>query len=268
MCGFTKPSTDGSYTPVVADTDNGTVTVSPMDPTQGTQVTITPEPEEGYEVDQVIVTDKDGGPVEVTDNGDGTYSFSQPAGSVTIQVTFCEETVVPFEDVSIKAYYYDAVQWAVKNGITNGTSETTFSPNNPCTRSQVVTFLWRSAGCPAPKSSEMPFKDVVKGSYYETAVQWAVENGITKGTSATTFSPDDICSRAQIVTFLWRSQGMPDAGTSNPFNDVTSGKYYYNAVLWAVENNITNGASATTFSPDEGCTRAQIVVFLYRCLSK
>ena len=114
----------------------------------------------------------------------------------------------------------------------------------------------------------MPFKDVVKGSYYETAVLWAVENGITKGTSATTFNPEEICTRAQITTFLWRSQGMPDAGGANPFTDVTSGKYYYSAVLWAVENKITNGTSATTFSPDEDCTRAQTVTFLYRCLSK
>ena len=183
--------------------------------------------------------------------------------------TVCGYTkAISFVDVTANAYYYDAVQWAVNNGITNGTSETTFSPNDPCTRAQVVTFLWRSAGCPAPKSSEMPFKDVGKGSYYETAVLWAVENGITNGTSATTFSPDEDCTRAQIVTFLWRSQGMPDAGTTNPFTDVTSGEYYYNAVLWAVENGITNGTSATAFGPDEVCTRAQIVTFLYRCLSK
>ena len=182
--------------------------------------------------------------------------------------TVCGYTKVIFVDVSTNAYYYDAVQWAVNHGITNGTSETTFSPNDPCTRAQVVTFLWRSAGCPAPKSSEMPFKDVSKGSYYETAVLWAVENGFTNGTSATTFSPDEDCTRAQIVTFLWRSQGMPDAGSTNPFTDVTSGEYYYNAVLWAVENGITNGTSATTFSPNENCTRAQIVTFLYRCLSK
>ncbi|MGM9553263.1 MAG: S-layer homology domain-containing protein, partial [Faecousia sp.] len=183
--------------------------------------------------------------------------------------TVCGYTkVMPFVDVPNDAYYFDAVLWAVENGITNGTSDTTFSPDASCTRAQAVTFLWRAVGCPSPKSNAMPFKDVVKGSYYETAVLWAVENGITKGTSATTFSPDDICNRAQIATFLWRSQGMPDAGTKNPFTDATSGEYYYDAVLWAVENGITKGTSATTFSPKENCTRAQIVTFLYRCLMK
>ncbi|MGM9524440.1 MAG: S-layer homology domain-containing protein [Faecousia sp.] len=183
--------------------------------------------------------------------------------------TVCGYTkVMPFVDVPNDAYYFDAVLWAVENGITNGTSDTTFSPDASCTRAQAVTFLWRAVGCPSPKSNAMPFKDVVKGSYYETAVLWAVENGITNGTSATTFSPDSICSRAQIATFLWRSQGMPDAGTTNPFTDVTSGEYYYDAVLWAVENGITNGTSSTTFSPNENCTRAQIVTFLYRCLMK
>ena len=195
------------------------------------------------------------------DQADHTFSGST--------CTVCGYTKgIPFVDVPADAYYYDAVLWAVENGITNGTSATTFSPDESCTRAQAVTFLWRAAGCPSPQSREMPFKDVVKGSYYETAVMWAVENGITKGTSATTFSPEDNCTRAQIAAFLWRSQGMPDAGTSNPFTDVTSGKYYYNAVLWAVENGITNGTSATTFSPDEDCAREQIVTFLYRCLSK
>ena len=177
-------------------------------------------------------------------------------------------TGISFVDVTANDYYFDAVQWAVNNGITNGTSDTTFSPDAPCTRAQAVAFLWRAAGCLSPKSSATPFKDVVKGSYYETAVLWAVENGITNGTSATTFSPEDICSRAQIATFLWRSQGMPDAGKTNPFTDVPSGEYYYNAVLWAVVNGITKGTSATTFSPNDDCTRAQIVTFLYRCLRK
>ena len=195
------------------------------------------------------------------EQGDHTFS-----GNTCTVCGFTKE--IPFVDVPSDAYYFDAVLWAVENGITYGTSATTFSPDESCTRAQAITFLWRSAGCPSPQSREMPFKDVDKGSYYETAVLWAVENGITKGTSATTFSPEDNCTRAQIAAFLWRSQGMPDAGTSNPFTDVTSGKYYYNAVLWAVENGITNGTSATTFSPDEDCARDQIVTFLYRCLSK
>ena len=195
------------------------------------------------------------------EQGDHTFS-----GNTCTVCGFTKE--IPFVDVPSDAYYFDAVLWAVENGITYGTSATTFSPDESCTRAQAITFLWRAAGCPSPQSREMPFKDVDKGSYYETAVLWAVENGITKGTSATTFSPEDNCTRAQIAAFLWRSQGMPDAGTSNPFTDVTSGKYYYNAVLWAVENGITNGTSATTFSPDEDCARDQIVTFLYRCLSK
>ena len=183
--------------------------------------------------------------------------------------TVCGYTkVMPFEDVPDDACYFDAVLWAVEVGITNGTSDTTFSPDESCTRAQAVTFLWRAAGCPAPKSSEMPFKDVVKGSYYYEAVLWAAENGITMGTSATTFSPEEICTRAHIATFLWRAQGMPDAGRTNPFADVSEGTYYTDAVLWAAENGITKGTSATTFSPDEDCTRAQIVTFLYRCLSK
>ena len=183
--------------------------------------------------------------------------------------TVCGYTkVMPFVDVPDDACYFDAVLWAVEVGITNGTSDTTFSPDESCTRAQAVSFLWRAAGCPAPKSSEMPFKDVVKGSYYYEAVLWAAENGITMGTSATTFSPEEICTRAHIATFLWRAQGMPDAGSTNPFADVSESTYYTDAVLWAAENGITKGTSATTFSPDEDCTRAQIVTFLYRCLSK
>ena len=257
-----------TYPPTVEPNEDGAVTVSPANPAEGETVTITATPEEGYAVDEVIVTDKDGNPVEVTDNGDGTYSFIQPAADVTIKVVFKDATVVPFTDVPADEYYYNAVQWAVKNGITYGTSDTTFSPNAPCTRAQMVTFLWRAAGCPTPNGSEMPFKDVVKGSYYETAVLWAVENGITYGTGATTFSPDATCTRAQTVTLLWRSQGKPAAGTANPFTDVAEGTYYTDAVLWAAENGITEGTSATTFSPYEDCTRAQTVTFLYRCLGE
>ena len=174
----------------------------------------------------------------------------------------------PFVDVTVGEFYYDAVQWAVRSGITTGTTATTFSPNAPCTRAQMVTFLWRAAGCPTPNSTEMPFKDVVKGSFYETAVQWAVENGITNGTSATTFAPDATCNRAQFATLLWRSQGKPSAGTTNPFTDIEEDAYYTAAVLWAAENAITDGTSATTFSPYNNCTRAETVTFLYRCLGK
>ena len=203
-------------------------------------------------------------------NGDGTYTFTQPAGKVTVKATFMEDNSMLnfFVDVPVDAFYYDAVLWAAKEGITNGTSDTTFSPNAFCNRAQVVTFLWRAAGCPTPQNSEMPFTDVVKGSFYETAVLWAVENGITNGTSATTFSPNTICNRAQFVTFLWRAQGMPDAGMSNPFTDVAEDTFYTDAVLWAAENGITQGTSATTFSPNLLCNRAQAVTFLYRCMGE
>ena len=160
------------------------------------------------------------------------------------------------------------MNWAVEQGVTAGTTATAFSPNNPCTRAQAVTFLWRAAGSPAPKSSTVPFEDVAEGSYYHDAVLWAVENGITKGTSGTTFDPNATCSRAQIGTFLWRSQESPAADGVNPFADVADGAYYANAVLWAVENGITTGTTATTFSPSNDCTRAQIVTFLYRCLGE
>ena len=173
-----------------------------------------------------------------------------------------------FVDVPANAYYYDAVLWAAEEGITGGVDAAHFAPNAPCTRAQAVTFLWRAAGCPAPKSSEMPFKDVAKGSYYYDAVLWAVENGITKGTSATTFSPDATCTRGQIVTFLWRSQKSPSADSVNPFADVAADAYYADAVLWAVKEDITNGTSSTTFSPDADCTRAQIVTFLWRALAE
>ena len=173
-----------------------------------------------------------------------------------------------FVDVPADAYYYDAVLWAAEEGITGGVDATHFAPNATCTRAQAVTFLWRAAGSPAPKSSEMPFTDVAAGSYYETAVLWAVENGITKGTSDTTFTPNATCSRGQIVSFLWRALGSPAASTVNPFTDVAADAYYADAVLWAAENGITGGTSATTFSPAANCTRAQIVTFLWRALTE
>ena len=172
----------------------------------------------------------------------------------------------PFVDVSESAYYYDPVLWAVGNGITNGVDATHFEPEGTCTRAHAVTFLWRAAGQPEPKTTQMPFKDVKAGSYYEKAVRWAVEEGITNGTSNTTFSPDADCTRAQIVTFLWRSKGSPEVtGIVDPFTDVATA-YYMDAVFWAVKVGVTNGTSPTTFSPDENCTRGQIVTFLYRAM--
>lgn len=209
--GSTGGSTTPTYPPVVEQpNEGGSVDTSTDNPIAGDDVTITPTPDEGYEVDEVIVTDQNGNPVEITDNGDGTYSFTQPEDTVTVTVTFKEKVQFSFTDVPDGTYYCDAVYWAVENDITFGTGDgTTFSPDEPCTRAQVVTVLWRAAGCPAPKSTEMSFTDVVEGSYYETAVLWAVENGITLGTNAegTMFSPDAVCSRAQIVTFLYRCLG-------------------------------------------------------------
>ena len=208
---------------------------------------------------------------------DGWYSDSaltikvtsiKLTSNTTIYAKWTAKSDMSFTDVADKAYYRDAVAWAVENGITKGTTATTFSPNATCTRAQAVTFLWRAAGSPEPKTSTMPFTDVNAGSYCYDAVLWAVENGITEGTSDTTFSPNATCTRAQIVAFLWRSEKSPAAGTANPFADVKSTAYYADAVLWAVENDITKGTTNTTFSPDADCTRAQIVTFLYRAFNK
>ena len=204
---------------------------------------------------------------------DGWYSNSaltikvtsiKLTSNTTIYAKWTTKSDMSFTDVADKAYYRDAVEWAVENGITKGTTATTFSPNATCTRAQAVTFLWRAAGSPEPETRAMPFTDIPVGSYYYDAVLWAVENGITKGTSETMFSPDATCTRAQIVAFLWRSEKSPAAGTANPFADVKSNAYYADAVLWAAKADITKGTTSTTFSPNAGCTRAQIVTFLYR----
>lgn len=171
----------------------------------------------------------------------------------------------PFNDVSRDAYYYNPVLWAVEAGITQGTGERSFSPDNNCSRAQVVTFLWRAAGEPEPMRFDNPFADVAQDAYYYTAVLWAIENGITTGMDETTFAPDAPCTRAQVAAFLWRAAGEPEAAAADtPFADVAEDAYYYHAVLWAVENGITTGTTETTFSPDAVCTRAQIVTFLYR----
>lgn len=207
------------------------------------------------------------------DNGTAYYCVvSNKAGEVTSDkagLTVSKlGTMTAFSDVPEGAYYTDAVAWAVEKGVTSGTSGTTFSPNATCTRAQMVTFLWRAAGSPAPKSKESAFTDVAADAYFSDAVRWAVENGITSGTSATTFSPNATCTRAQTVTFLWRSQKSPADGAANAFTDVAEGTYYTDAVKWAVKNGITSGTSANTFSPNADCSRAQIVTFLYRCMGK
>lgn len=178
------------------------------------------------------------------------------------------EGINPFGDVKEKDYFYEPVLWAVANGITTGTSKTAFSPDNPCTRGQVVTFLWRAAGSPQPEQIDNPFTDVPENQYYYKAVLWAVENSITTGTTKTTFGPDQSCTRGQVVTFLWRAAGRPaPQKAENPFGDVPTGQYYYDAVLWAVEEGITTGTSKTAFSPDKPCTRGQIVTFIYRYMT-
>ena len=229
---------------------------------EGRDQTFTITPDKGYAVANVKIDGKSIGAVK-------SYTFENVSRTHTIEVIFMKANGNPqtgvFVDVATGSYYEDAVDWAVENGITKGTDDTHFSPDGICTRAQAVTFLWRTAGSPKPETRTMPFTDVPVGSYYYDAVLWAVENGITKGTSDTTFSPNMTCSRAQIVTFLWRSEKSPAAGTANPFADVKSTAYYADAVLWAVKENITKGTTSTTFSPNADCTRAQIVTFLWRC---
>ncbi|MBE6992799.1 MAG: S-layer homology domain-containing protein [Ruminococcaceae bacterium] len=248
---------------------HGKVASSRKTASGGTTVTLTVEADKGYTLETLTVTDKDGNKIALTNKGNGEYTFKMPASDVTVEAAFMEDNTMLnyFVDVPTDAYYYDAVLWAVENEITKGTDAVHFSPDMTCTRAQAVTFLWRAAGSPEPETDVMPFVDVAAGSYYYDAVLWAVENGITKGTSDTTFSPDADCTRAQIVTFLWRAQKSPEVIGANPFTDVAADAYYVDAVLWAVEEKVTNGTSATTFSPDADCTRAQIVTFLYRALN-
>ena len=265
MTGGGGGSSSPSYSITVDKTKNGTITVSPRNASHGDTVTITATPDKGYELEMLKVLDRSGDALKLTEKN-GKYSFKMPSGKVTIKASFVEEASEQiFKDVPANAYYYEAVKWAQEKGITGGIGNGLFGPNDPCTRAQIVTFLWRAAGSPEPETRAMPFTDIPVGSYYYDAVLWAVENDITKGTSDTTFSPNMTCTRAQIVAFLWRSEKSPAAGTANPFADVKSTAYYADAVLWAVKEDITKGTTNTTFSPDADCTRAQIVTFLWRC---
>lgn len=263
-----------AYAIIIESSKNGNVTSSRQTASKGDTITLTVTPAQGYQLERIIAADSDEKEVKLTEKN-GVYTFTMPASKVTVQASFkkdaeetTETTKNPFTDVPNGAYYADAVLWAVKNGITGGTSATAFSPDAPCTRAQAVTFLWRAAGSPAPKSNEMPFTDVAANAYYRDAVLWAIENGITSGTSANTFSPDVACTRGQIVAFLWRSKQSPAITAENPFVDVDAADYYHDAVLWAASKGITGGTSKNTFSPDATCTRAQIVTFLYRALQK
>ena len=243
-------------------TKNGSVTVSPKSASKGDTVTVTVKPDSGYELDTLTVKDASGSKIKVKDKGDGKFTFTMPASKVTVSAEFAEIETLDFADVPTDAYYYEAVKWAAKKGITGGIGNGLFGPNQPCTRAQIVTFLWRAAGSPEPKTMSS-FADVSMDAYYAKAVAWAVENGITTGTGDGKFSPDATCTRAQSVTFLFRAIGKL-VDSKAEFSDVLTDSYYANAVAWAVENGVTNGIGDGLFGPDNSCTRAQIVTFLFR----
>lgn len=271
---FTRRSSSGGggissalgYAVSADKTENGAISVSPESASKGDTVTITATPDKGYTLESLTVLDKDGKALTLTDKGGGRYTFVMPAGKITVKAVFMDDNTMLnfFTDVHAEDYYYDAVLWAAQEGVTGGTSDTLFAPNAGCTRAQAVTFLWRAAGSPEPKTLSS-FADVPADAYYAKAVAWAVENNVAKGVSETAFAPDASCTRAQIVTFLWRAQKSPTADGENPFADVLAAAYYYNAVLWAVENDVAKGVSETAFAPNDNCTRAQIVTLIYRC---
>ena len=260
-----RDDSDPSYAVGTPDeTENGSVSVSPKNASQGDRVTVTVKPDAGYKLDSLKVLDKNGRELELTGKGDGRFTFIMPAGRVEVKATFTEEVKIsPFRDVSTDAYYYEAVKWAQKKGITGGIGDGLFGPNQPCTRAQIVTFLWRAAGSPEPEGTAAGMTDVAAGSYYEKAVAWAIENGITTGTADGLFAPDATCTRAQGMTFLFRAS-KASADGAPAFGDVAADAYYAEAVKWATDNGITNGTTSSTFSPGRGCTRAQIVTFLWR----
>lgn len=264
----------GSSTPRYAvtvpdKTENGSLSVSSKNAKRGSDVTITATPDKDYEVDDIVAKDAKGNKLTLKDNGDGTYTFTMPASKVTVTAAFAEkkadEPVAPeklFADVSAEEYYYEAVKWASENGVTGGIGENLFGANLPCTRAQIVTFLWRAAGSPEPKGMS-GFVDVSADAYYAKAVAWAVEQGIVSGTSATTFNPDAVCTRAQSVAFLYRAFGEK-VNKAAGFSDVSADAYYADAVAWAVENGVASGIGGGLFAPDQDCARGQIVAFLYR----
>ena len=250
-------------------TEHGTVTVSPKNASKGDRVTVTVKPDSGYVLETLTVTDKNGNELTLKDKGNGKYTFTMPAGKVEVKATFMEDNSMLnfFYDVPNNAYFYEAVKWAVKNGITTGVGNDLFAPEQPCTRAQIVTFLWRAAGSPEPKGAASGMTDVVSGGYYEKAVAWAIENGITTGTTTSTFSPDATCTRAQAVTFLARAL-KAKAASAAEFSDVPTGSYFADAVAWAAANGVTEGIGGGLFGSDNDCTRGQIVTFLYRAYNK
>ncbi len=276
----TNPSNSGSssggggsstprYAVTVPDkTENGSLSVSSKNAKKGSDVTVTATPDKGYEVDDIVAKDAKGNKLTLKDNGDGTYTFTMPASKVTVTAAFAEKKAEPiapeklFADVSAEEYYYEAVKWASENGVTGGIGENLFGAKLPCTRAQIVTFLWRAAGSPEPKGMS-GFVDVSADAYYAKAVAWAVEQGIVSGTSATTFNPDAVCTRAQSVAFLYRAFGEK-VNKAAGFSDVSANAYYADAVAWAVENGVASGIGGGLFAPDQNCARGQIVAFLYR----
>ena len=265
MTGGGGGSSSPSYSITVDKTKNGTITVSPRNASHGDTVTITATPDKGYELEMLKVLDRSGDALKLTEKN-GKYTFKMPSGKVTIKASFVEE--VPeqlFKDVPANAYYYEAVKWAQEKGITGGIGNGLFGPNDPCTRAQIVTFLWRAAGSPAPKNTGTAFGDVKPGSFYEQAVAWAVENGITSGTGEGMFSPDATCTRAQSVTFLYRASGSPAVSDKAEFSDVSATAFYADAVAWAAKKGITTGIGGGLFGSGNDCTRGQIVTFLWRC---
>ncbi|MEA4895928.1 MAG: InlB B-repeat-containing protein, partial [Oscillospiraceae bacterium] len=265
------PSSGGvtsDYSVTVNSAEGGAIKTDKSSAASGTKVTVTVTPDAGYTLKSLSVTDVNGKSITCTDCGNGSFTFIMPISSVTVSAKFERSSKNPFVDVAESSYYYDAVLWAVEKGVTTGTGTTTFSPDLICTRAQTVTFLWRAMGSPEPTNANSPFTDVVSDAYYYKAVLWATEKGITIGTSSTTFSPNDTVTRGQTVTFLWRTAGKPTVTSTNPFCDVQSDDYYADAVLWAVSGSVTTGTGAAAFSPADGCTRAQIVTFLYRYLSR
>ena len=261
---YSGSSSDPTYSVTVDKTENGSVTVSPKSASKGDTVTVTVKPDSGYVLETLTVTDKNGNELTLKDKDNGKYTFTMPAGKVEVKATFMEDNSVLnfFYDVPNGAYFYEAVKWAVENGITDGVGDNLFAPDQPCTRAQIVTFLWRAAGSPEPKTMSS-FTDVPASAYYAKAVAWAVENGITNGMTATMFAPDATCTRGQSVTFLYRAL-KGTAGTTSSFADVPANAFYADAVGWAVSQKVTDGTSNTTFSPNADCTRAEIVTFLYR----
>ena len=259
-----RDDSDPRYAVGIPDkTENGSVSVSPKNASQGDRVTVTVKPDAGYELDSLKVFDKNGKELELTDKGDGRFTFIMPAGRVEVKAAFTEEVKIsPFRDVPTDAYYYEAVKWAQKKGITGGIGDGLFGPNQPCTRAQIVTFLWRAAGAPVVNYA-MDLADVSGDAYYAEAVRWALSQGITTGTADGKFSPNAPCTRAQAVTFLFRAS-KASADGAPAFSDVAADAYYAEAVRWATDNGITNGTTSSTFSPGSGCTRAQIVTFLWR----